>query len=95
MASIKKYIKKDGSTAYMFNAYLGVDPSTGKSKRTTRRGFRTQKEAKLALSRLELEIDTNGFSKQNQNSLPPPLNGNGWCRKSDAQFAAQPESGEI
>ncbi|MFS7200607.1 tyrosine-type recombinase/integrase [Carnobacterium divergens] len=69
MASIKKYIKKDGSTAYMFNAYLGIDPSTGKSKRTTRRGFRTQKEAKLALSRLELEIDTNGFSKQNYSTF--------------------------
>lgn len=69
MASIKKYTKKDGSTAYMFNAYLGVDPSTGKSRRTTRRGFRTQKEAKLALSRLELEIDTKGFSKQNYSTF--------------------------
>lgn len=65
MANIKKYTKKDGSTAYMFNAYLGIDPLTGKSKRTTRRGFRTQKEAKLALSRLELEVDTKGFVKQN------------------------------
>ena len=65
MASIKKYTKKDGSTAYMFNAYLGVDPVTGKSRRTTRRGFRTQKEAKLALSRLELEVDSKGFVKQN------------------------------
>lgn len=69
MATIKKYQKKDGSTAYMFNAYLGLDPMTGKSKRTTRRGFRTQKEAKLALSRLELEIDTNGFSKQNYSTF--------------------------
>ncbi|EOX2929186.1 Arm DNA-binding domain-containing protein [Enterococcus faecalis] len=49
MATIKKYTKKDGSTAYMFNAYLGIDPLTGKSKRTTRRGFKTQKEANLLL----------------------------------------------
>ncbi|KAJ72470.1 putative integrase [Enterococcus faecalis AZ19] len=69
MAKIKKYTKKDGSTAYMFNAYLGVDPLTGKSKRTTRRGFRTQKEAKLALSRLELEVDTKGFVKQNYSTF--------------------------
>lgn len=69
MAIIKKYIKKDGSTAYMFNAYLGVDALTGKSKRTTRRGFRTQKEAKLALSRLELEVDTKGFVKQNYSTF--------------------------
>ena len=64
MANIKKYTKKDGSTAYMFNAYLGIDPLTGKSKRTTRRGFRTQKEAKLALAQLQLEIETGSFVKQ-------------------------------
>mgnify|MGYP002648803493 CR=1 FL=1 len=43
---IKKYKKKDGSTAYMFVAYLGVDPITRKQKRTTRRGFKTEREAK-------------------------------------------------
>ncbi|EOK16327.1 site-specific integrase [Enterococcus faecalis] len=64
MANIKKYTKKDGSTAYMFNAYLGIDPLTGKSKRTTKRGFRTQKEAKLALAQLQLEIESGGFVKQ-------------------------------
>ena len=30
MASIKKYTKKDGSIAYQFQAYLGIDPLTGK-----------------------------------------------------------------
>lgn len=69
MAVIKKYTKKDGTTAYMFNAYLGVDPLTGKSKRTTRRGFRTQKEANLALSRLQLEVDSKGFVKQNYSTF--------------------------
>lgn len=64
MTTIKKYTKKDGTTAYMFNAYLGIDPLTGKSKRTTRRGFRTQKEAKLALAQLQLEIDNGSFVKQ-------------------------------
>lgn len=64
MATIKKYTKKDGSTAYQFNAYLGVDPLTGKSKRTTRRGFKTQKEAKLALSRLEFEVSNVGFQPE-------------------------------
>lgn len=69
MAVIKKYTKKDGSAAYMFNAYLGVDPKTGKPKRTTRRGFTTQKEAKLALSRLEIDINTNGFTKQSNDTF--------------------------
>lgn len=64
MTTIKKYTKKDGSTAYMFNAYLGIDPLTGKSKRTTRRGFKTQKEAKLALAQLQIEIDHGKFVKQ-------------------------------
>lgn len=64
MATIKKYTKKDGTTAYMFNAYLGTDPMTGKQKRTTRRGFTTVKEAKLALSRLQVDIEENGFTKQ-------------------------------
>ena len=57
MANIKKYTKKDGSTAYEFSVYLGVDEKTGKKKRTTRRGFTTKKEAKLALARLEAGVD--------------------------------------
>lgn len=69
MATIKKYTKKDGSTAYMFQAYLGVDPLTGKKKRTTRRGFKTQKEAKLALAQLQLEIESNSFSKQDYSTF--------------------------
>lgn len=60
MATIKKYEKKDGTTAYMFKKYMGVDPVTGKQKETTRRGFKTIKEAKVALSRLEIEIEENG-----------------------------------
>lgn len=61
MTQIKKYTKKDGSKAYMFNLYLGTDPVTGKQRRTTRRGFRTMAEAKTALSRLELEVMENGL----------------------------------
>ncbi len=36
---IKKYKKKNGSTAYMIIAYLGVDQVTRKQKWTTSRGF--------------------------------------------------------
>ena len=57
MAIIKKYTKKNGQTAYQFDLYLGVDPKTGKKRRTTRRGFATQKEARLALARLEAGVD--------------------------------------
>lgn len=50
--SIKSYIDKDGKTKYKFNAYLGIDPLTGKEKRTNRKGFKSQAEAKRALARL-------------------------------------------
>ena len=58
---IKKYTKKDGSTAYMFVAYLGIDPITHKQKRTTRRGFKTEREAKIAEAKLQTEVQANGF----------------------------------
>lgn len=59
---IKKYITKKGETRYLFQTYLGIDPSTGKEKRTTRRGFKTIKEAKAAERDLLLDVEENGFS---------------------------------
>lgn len=59
---IKQYIKKDGSKHWMFKAYLGINPSTGKKQYTTRRGFRTQKEAKLAKAQLELQAKDNKYT---------------------------------
>lgn len=59
---IKKYITKKGETRYLFQTYLGIDPATGKEKRTTRRGFKTIKEAKAAERDLLLDVEENGFS---------------------------------
>ena len=42
MATFKEYKKKDGTTLWLFQAYLGVDPLTGKEVRTTRRNFKTK-----------------------------------------------------
>lgn len=58
---IKKYQTKDGETRYMLQVYLGVDPFTGKQRRTTRRGFKTQKEAKKTERELLLSVEENGF----------------------------------
>ncbi|UJF14998.1 site-specific integrase [Jeotgalibaca sp. MA1X17-3] len=66
---IKEYLKKDGSKAFMFTAYLGVDPLTGKQRRTTRRGFSTRKEASLAKSRLLVDVEENGIQKQNKTTF--------------------------
>ena len=63
MATFKQYEKKDGTKAWLFQAYLGVDSLTGKEVRTTRRNFKSKKEAQLALSRLQLDYETNGLSK--------------------------------
>ncbi|MBO0455063.1 site-specific integrase [Candidatus Enterococcus murrayae] len=62
--NIKKYTKKDGSSAYMFRKYLGLDPVTGRQIEKTRRGFKTLKEAKLELSKLEIDYQENGPSQQ-------------------------------
>ena len=69
MANIKKYTKKDGSTAYMFQAYLGTDPNTGNRIRVTRQGFRTKKEAELVLSRLKIDIDEGSFIKAHNDTF--------------------------
>ena len=59
---IQQYQKKDGSTWWLFKAYLGIDPLTKKKVYTTRRGFKTKKEAKIAMSRLLLEVEKNGLN---------------------------------
>ncbi|PEU67485.1 site-specific integrase [Bacillus cereus] len=53
--SIKSYITNKGEKRYKFQVYLGIDPITGKTKKTTKQGFKTKKEASLEMSRLKLE----------------------------------------
>lgn len=64
MATIKSYKDKNGNTKYEFQLYLGVDPLTNKAKRTRRRGFNSAEEAKIILSRLELQLRENGSIKK-------------------------------
>ncbi|MGJ3947201.1 site-specific integrase [Levilactobacillus brevis] len=68
MASIKAYTTKGGSKRYEFQLYGGLDPQTGNPKRIHRKGFKTQKEATLAASRLELDL-SQGDLKQDNNIL--------------------------
>ena len=58
---IKSYKKKNGTRAYKFKVYLGSDPITGKRIETTRRGFKTAREAQRALDRLRVDYDKNGW----------------------------------
>lgn len=66
MAILKQYKKSDVTTAWFYKLYMGKDPITGKERRTTRRGFKTKKEACLDLARLQLEIESKGL---NNNSV--------------------------
>lgn len=60
---IKKYTTANGETRYMLKTYLGVDPLTGKQKRTTRRGFKSKKEAKQAEFLLQSQAEEQEFTK--------------------------------
>ncbi|MFA1739367.1 site-specific integrase [Lysinibacillus fusiformis] len=62
-SSIKSYQDKSGKTMYMFRVYLGIDELTGKAKNTTRRGFKTKKEAELELNRIKVKV-ADGTYKQ-------------------------------
>lgn len=64
MATIKSYKDKNGNAKYEFQLYLGVDPLTNKPKRTRRRGFNSETEAKIIMARLELQLLENGSIKK-------------------------------
>ncbi|MDF2947606.1 MAG: integrase [Bacillales bacterium] len=57
MASFQKYITKHGQL-WLFKMDTGINPATGKRQTTTRRGFKTKKEAQLAASKLEEELQS-------------------------------------
>lgn len=69
---IKKYTTKNGETRYLFQTYLGIDPLTGKERRTTRRGFKTMKEAKQAERNLLLDVEENGLPSIERSQLSNP-----------------------
>jgi integrase len=70
MATFKQYIKKDGSKAWMFQTHLGTDYVTGKSIKTTRRGFKTKKEAQAMLSKVQVDFSNNsGLVKESRTTF--------------------------
>ena len=69
---IKKYTTKNGETRYLFQTYLGIDPATEKERRTTRRGFKTMKEAKQAERNLLLDVEENGLPSNQSDGFQDP-----------------------
>lgn len=66
MASITQYETKSGKKLWRYQYTTGIDPLTGKVKRTTKRGFRTKKEAEISASRAMLNVENHGYA-ENQN----------------------------
>lgn len=60
--TIKKITKKDGSTVYRSNIYLGIDVITGKSVRTSITA-KTQKAVKLKTSKAITDFQNNGSTR--------------------------------
>lgn len=63
MATFKQYTKSNGTKAWQFQSYLGINPMTGKPVKTTRRGFKTKKEAQLELNRLLVDFENKEFNR--------------------------------
>ena len=61
---IGKY-QKNGTTAYYFKAYHGIDPLTNKKIQTFRRGFKTEREARLAEAKCITEYEKKTFRAKN------------------------------
>lgn len=61
MTQIKPYKNKDNITRYYFNVYVGRNPITGKNIYRKRQGFKTKKQAQIALAKLLEEIEENGL----------------------------------
>ncbi|MCK6017220.1 site-specific integrase [Enterococcus faecium] len=68
MATFKQYETKKGKF-WLYEAYLGINKMTGKPDKVRRRGFKTKKEAQLALSRLQVDYDKNGIRKANNETF--------------------------
>ncbi|MFA4137167.1 MULTISPECIES: tyrosine-type recombinase/integrase [unclassified Brevibacillus] len=68
MASFQKYTTKDG-VRWMYKYYSTIDPETGKKKPSTKRGFKTKKEAQLDAARTEQQLAEGTFITEDKSSV--------------------------
>lgn len=66
MADIESYKKRNGETAYKFQVYTGINPLTGRKSNTKKQGFRTKREATIALKRIEAQVSQGTYYKTNK-----------------------------
>lgn len=65
MASFQKYNTKDG-VRWLYKYYGEINPETGKKKPSTKRGFKTKKEAQLDAAQTEREVADGSFVSQDK-----------------------------
>lgn len=63
MTKIIKYTNKDNETLYKFRFYAGLDEITGKQRYIRRQGFKSEKDAKTELLKIEYLVSTNQYFK--------------------------------
>lgn len=69
MAQFIKYKNAKNEVRYKFKVYLGLDPVTGKRIETSRQGFKTKREAKLALDAIRADFNANGWNNKPEKKL--------------------------
>lgn len=65
MASFQKYNTKEGQR-WLYKYYAGINPETGKRRQSTKRGFKTKKEAQLDAAQTEKDISDGSFVAQDK-----------------------------
>lgn len=63
MTKIIRYTNKDNETLYRFRYYAGLDEITGKQRYIRRQGFKSEKDAKTELLKIEYLVSTNQYYK--------------------------------
>ena len=63
MTKIIRYTNKDNETLYRFRFYAGIDELTGKQRYIRRQGFKSEKNAKTELLKIEYLVSTNQYYK--------------------------------
>ncbi|MDA9427633.1 site-specific recombinase, phage integrase family [Enterococcus mundtii 1A] len=69
MASFKQYTLNNGNKRWKFQIYLGTHPVKGTPIKTTRGGFKTKREAQIALAQLQTNFEKNDRELTNQEKI--------------------------
>ncbi|MEC1778329.1 tyrosine-type recombinase/integrase [Schinkia azotoformans] len=73
MASVQQTTDRNGKRSY-YVKYRYIDPATGKSKDSTKRGFSTKKEAELFKAEIELKLNNGTYVHQRKTTVKQYLN---------------------